>query len=269
VAFPDMRCVFVLYQGAGRKQRLILKANHPTLRCMSIDDRKSGVALIAGTLGTIITMALHPTARDLMAPEHSAVMTQLNIAVHSLALVSMPITFLGALGLARRLDAPNRLAVSALVFFSFSEIAAMIAAAASGLIAPRIIHQIATAAPGQDQVWRAVLTLDGLMNQAFALILVVAGSVAMVCWSAAMLKSERLETRLAAALRFPRWLGNYGCIVGPLTVLAVLSGHIRLNVHGFGMVVVLQAVWFIGVGAGLWRIGAATRSHSGIDSNRP
>ena len=38
-----------------------------------------------------------------------------------------------------------------------------------------------------------------------------------------------------------------------LTVIAVLSGHIRLNVHGFGMIVVSQAIWFISAGVLLWK----------------
>lgn len=206
------------------------------------DDRKSGIALIAGMAGSIITMALHPTAHDLGTPEHSASMMQLNIAVHSLALVCIPILFLGALGLTKYLAAPNRLAVSGLVLFGFAEVAVMIAATASGLIAPGLFHHMA-ADPGMADIWRAVLTLNGHLNQSFAQVYVVASSAAIVLWSAAILRSGN----------FSRPLGVYGCILGPLTVIAVLSGHIRLNVHGFGMLVLGQAVWFISAGALLWK----------------
>jgi hypothetical protein len=44
----------------------------------------------------------------------------------------------------------------------------------------------------------------------------------------------------------------YGCFVAPLTLIAVLSSHIRLNAHGFGMVVLGQAIWFISAGVLLW-----------------
>ena len=207
------------------------------------DDRKSALALFAGMTGTIITMALHPTGRDLVGPGHSESMMQLNIAVHSLALVCIPIVFLGALGLTRRLAAPNRLALGGLVVFGFAEIAVMIAAAASGLVAPGLFHHIAGADPGTAEVWRAVLTLNGHLNQAFALIYTVASSAAIVFWSAAILKSNA----------FPRGLGIYGCVIGPLTMIAVMSGHLRLNVHGFGMVILGQAIWFITSGVLLWR----------------
>ena len=205
------------------------------------DDRKSGLALIAGMLGTIISMALHPTAHDLTMGQFES-MAQLNVAVHSLALVCVPILFLGVLGLTRRLDSPNRFALAGLVFFGFAEVAVIIAATASGLIAAGLIHHI-TADPGMADAWRPVLQLNGHLNQAFALVFVVASSVAIVLWSLAILKGSD----------FARWLGIYGCILGPLTALAVLSGHLRLNVHGFGLVVLGQAVWFITAAVMLWR----------------
>jgi hypothetical protein len=206
------------------------------------DDRKSGIALITGMAGTIITMALHPTGHDLVAG-HAASMMQLNVAVHTLALVCVPILFLGALGLTQRLASPNRLAVSGLVLFGFAEVAVMIAAAASGLIAPGLFHHMSTDSPTAADAWRAAMALNGHLNQAFALIFTVASSVAIVIWSTAILKSSI----------FNRALGIYGCILGSLTILGVLSGHIRLNVHGFGLVVLGQAIWFITAGVLLCR----------------
>ena len=206
------------------------------------DDRKSGIALITGMAGTIITMALHPTGQDL-ASGHAASMMQLNMAVHTLALVCVPILFLGALGLTQRLASPNRLALSGLVLFGFAEVAVMIAAAASGLITPGLYHHMSTDSPAAADAWRAVMALNGHLNQAFALIFTVASSVAIVIWSAAILKSSI----------FSRALGIYGCILGPLTIVGVLSGHVRLNVHGFGLVILGQAIWFITAGVLLCR----------------
>src|SRR6476620_6158363 len=153
------------------------------------DDRKSGIALITGMAGTIITMALHPTGHDL-ASGHAASMMQLNVAVHTLALVCVPILFLGALGMTQRLASPNRLALSGLVLFGFAEVAVMIAAAASGLITPGLYHHMSAEGPGAAGPWRAVMALDGNFKQAFALIFTVASSVAIVIWSAAILKSS-------------------------------------------------------------------------------
>jgi len=214
------------------------------------DDRKSSLALIAAMLGTIITMALHPTGHDLTASGHTEAMSQLNVAVHSLALICVPILFLGTMGLTKRLNAPDRLALSGLVLFGFAEVAIMIAAAASGLIAPGLIHHMLAAEPGTASVWSAVLALNGHINQAFASVFVVASSAAIVLWSAAMLKNKT----------FARALGIYGCILGPVAILAVVSGHLRLNVHGFGLVILLQAIWFITTAVQLWRSQDTNRS---------
>lgn len=40
-------------------------------------------------------------------------------------------------------------------------------------------------------------------------------------------------------------------------VLGVLAGHLRLDVHGFGLIVLAQGVWLIGTGVLLWRARAA------------
>jgi hypothetical protein len=239
--FPDIRCLFVQLQHISRN--VILTATHFNSKFKRMtDNRMSGIAFFIGMTGTIITMALHPTSQDLIGPGNTSHMMQLNVAVHSLALICVPILFLGALGLTRRLAAPNRLALSGLVLFGFAEVAVMIASAASGLIAPGLFHHMA-ANPGMADMWRAVLILNGHLNQAFAMIFVVASSAAILLWSAAMLRSRF----------FSRSLGIYGCVVAPLTLIAVLSGHVRLNVHGFGMVILGQAIWFISAGVLLWK----------------
>ena len=204
------------------------------------DNRMSGAALIAGMIGFIITMAFHPTGHDLGSPEHAAFMMRLNVAVHSLALLCIPILFLGALGLTKFLNVPNRLALAGLVLFGFAEVAVMNAAAVSGLIVPGVFHHM-TAEPGLADTWRAVLQLCGHMNQAFALIFVVASSLAIVFWSAAILRGKL----------FSRSLGLYGCVLGPIMILVVAFGRLPLNVHGFGMITLVLAIWFIAAGVQL------------------
>lgn len=70
----------------------------------------------------------------------------------------------------------------------------------------------------------------------------MASSVAILVWSAAIWKSGNLA----------RGLGIYGCILGPLTVLALFSGHLSLDAHGFGIVMLGQSVWFAVAGTLLW-----------------
>jgi hypothetical protein len=247
--FPDIQYLFVQDRCFSFKSALTRLPLDSKVQCMT-DNRMSGAALIAGMIASIITMAFHPTAHDVMGPDHSAsIAMQVNIAVHTLALLFIPIIFLGAFGLTQRLASPNRLALSALVFLGFAEVAIMIAAAASGLIATGLYHHM-LADPSTADSWRPVLQLNGHINQAFALIYAVASSFAIVLWSAAILRSNI----------FSRTLGIFGCFLGPITILAVVSGHIRLNVHGFGAIVLGQAIWFISAGVLLWREKNPTRA---------
>jgi len=48
-------------------------------------------------------------------------------------------------------------------------------------------------------------------------------------------------------------VANYGCVLGPATLALVLSGHLSLGVHGFGMIVLRQTIWFVIAGVLLWR----------------
>jgi hypothetical protein len=59
---------------------------------------------------------------------------------------------------------------------------------------------------------------------------------------------EIVRTRL---LR--RGTGAYGLVVATVALLALLSGHLRLDIHGFGAVVLAQGVWLVLVGLELMR----------------
>ena len=44
----------------------------------------------------------------------------------------------------------------------------------------------------------------------------------------------------------------YGCILSMATVAVLFSGYLRLDAHGFGAVVLGQAIWFVIAAALLW-----------------
>jgi hypothetical protein len=213
------------------------------------DEQKGGVALIAGAAGGLLTMALHPTGRDLMTPGHFASMAALATAVHVLAIASLPVSFLGALALTRRLAAPSRLTlpVAALVVYGFALVAAMAAAAVSGLVAPHLAREILGATPQESAGLQLLAHFGWRLNQAFAQVFAVASAVALALWSAAIVRTRAL----------PRGLGVYGLILGSVVALAVLAGHLRLDVHGFGLVMLGEGIWLLVAGGRMWR-GAAS-----------
>lgn len=209
------------------------------------DDRKGGLALIAGALGLLVTMSLHPSGHDLFVPGEFASAARLGLVAHALALATLPLSFLGALALARRL-APDRLGLAGLVLYGFALLAGMIAAAVSGLVAPEVARALLATEPGRSDVWQALFHFNGLLNQAFAKVLVVASSAAIVVWSIAIVRSGALA----------RGAGLYGLLAGPVVVLALVSGHVELDVHGFGLIVLAQSAWFLTVGVSLFRVGS-------------
>ena len=211
------------------------------------DDKKGGIALIAASVGGILTMALHPTARDLVGPDRFASMTLLLIGVHALAVVSLPFLFLGALALSLRLASPDRLALAALVVYGFALAAVLVAAVIDGFVVPNIVREmIATAPPGTEE-WRIALSYNGFLNQSFARVFLVASSTSIVLWSVSILTHRTLASTVAV----------YGLFVGPAVIIAVLSG-IRLEPHGAGLLILGQSIWFVSVGTLLWRFKPVT-----------
>lgn len=87
---------------------------------------------------------------------------------------------------------------------------------------------------------------DAVLVQAFARIIVSATSAAIVLWSA----------RMRGALR------AYGIAAGVIAVALLFSGRLRLDAHGFGLVILSEAIWFIATGVRMLRVPCAPRSRS-------
>jgi len=206
------------------------------------DDRKAGIALIAGSLGLILTMAMHPVAGHSLTPEQAAHLMMFAGIPHSIAMLSALMLFLGACGLTRAIGGADRLAFAAVVTYGFACIAGVIATSVSGFIVPAIMKHMVRDAAADVHQWQIVV--DGIfqINQAFASIYSVAASLAMILWSVSALRNGG----------FGRGTAIYGCLVAPLIIVGIVIGHLRLNVHGMAAVVFAQAIWFVIVGSWLY-----------------
>jgi hypothetical protein len=205
-----------------------------------------GIALIAGAVFGIVTMALHPTGHDLFTPGRFDAVARLGVFVHALAIAGVPISFLGLLALTQRLQAPDRLAISALVVYGFGAVAVINAAAVSGFVAPGVAGELLGSTGATHDALGVALDYNHHFNQAFAKIYAVGASIAILLWSIAIVRGRGLG----------RGLGIYGIVIGPPTIVALVSGHLRLDVHGMGLVVLTQAIWFAAVGISMWRRAA-------------
>jgi hypothetical protein len=213
------------------------------------NDRLSGLALIVGSSGMIITMVLHPTGH--VAADKLEAMIPMLITVHALALACVPVMFLGTWGLSQRVQS-SRAAAAALVVYSFALLAVMNAAVAAGLVTPPLLRQIVAAgASGMGDSWRMLARYNFYVNQAYAQVFVVASSVAIILWSASIWRSKALA----------RGLGVCGCVLGGVVIIGLFTGHLNLDAHGFGIIIFGQAGWFIVAGGLLWNLeGTPTAS---------
>ena len=214
------------------------------------DDQLCGAALVAGSIGTIITMSLHPSGHVPAAQLES--MIGVLIAVHALAIASVPVLFMGTLGLSLRLRSNHRAAMTALAIYSVALIAVINAAVADGLVTPNVLRQIVLAAGTQPAAatWGAISHYNFFVNQAFAQVFVAGSSVALILWSIAAWPGREL----------PRGLCAYGCVVGTVASVAMLAGHLPLDVHHFGIVILSQAIWLTSAGVTMLR----NRDHQAI-----
>jgi hypothetical protein len=206
------------------------------------DNRKSGIALIAGSVGGIVTMAIHPTAGGPMTVAQVHRLAIVSGVAHGLAMVSVLLLFLGACGLAKSIAGADRISFAAIVTFGLACIAVFVAATVSGFIIPAILKHMAQDAPVNARPWQIVV--DGIfqINQAFAEIYSVAASLAVILWSVSVLRNGGLG----------RGLALYGCIISALIIVGISIGHLRLNVHGMAAVWFGQAIWFVLAGYQLW-----------------
>jgi hypothetical protein len=203
------------------------------------------LALTLGSLAGLATMVMHPTGSHVMANAAAGGANWRNAFAHGLAIGAQPLLLLGTLFLTTRLTARRDAAVSAFVFHALSVVAVLIAAVASGFIAPTVMRGVGDAAGAQRDAILSAFHYTGVINQAFAKISVGFASVAILLWSWAMLGS--------AASRI---LAGFGMITSALALLGVVTGSLRLDIHGFGAVVLAQSVWMVWTGAWLRRQAA-------------
>lgn len=189
----------------------------------------------------IITMALHP--RGGIAPAQVEALVPKLLAVHSVALVSSPLLFLGACGIARRLGGGDRLSWAGLVFYGTGAAALLSGVVLDGLVEPKLLKEIVGATGQTHELWRAIAKYNAVVDTAFVLVYVVAAGVAILLWSAAIVKNNK--SGLGTAV--------YGIVLGMISVVGVLAGFVSPETHAFAMVIVGQAAWFLWMAGRMWK----------------
>jgi hypothetical protein len=204
-------------------------------------NRSAALALALGSLGGLITMAFHPTGRDVLHNVNAGQSNLLSEAIHLLALLAQPVILAGTLGIAVRLRRRD-LAAAGVAFYWLAAVASILAAAASGFIAPATIADYAQSDPQKQAMLLNMFHYTGLLNATFARMYALFAGSAILLWSIGM----------AGGLEFSLGLAVFGGVFGGLLVAVTASGQLHLDVHGFGAVVLLQTVWMVWTAKELW-----------------
>lgn len=214
-------------------------------------SQRSAVALVAGILGSLVVMALHPTGADVAKVAAAGGTHAVARNVHILAIMMQPLLLAGTLGLTVRLRRHTDVAALGFVSYALGTVAIMFAAVCSGLLAPDLIAAaVQSADPAERERFLAQAHFVGDMNQAMAQVWVALAALAIGLWSLAM----RGEAAFPVAIRV------LGAVVSVAGLWHFAAGDLALDVRGFGIVVLVLAVWVVGVGVCLWRAGRSDQA---------
>ena len=206
------------------------------------DYRLSGIALILGAIASVVTMVFHPTHFSAIASAEAIThQVRVLLAVHALALLSVPAVLFGFVGLTRCIGWERPGSLFAFIAYCLSAVAIMFAGIADGLINAALIQKMLTADEAARGPLRAALEYNFQLNQACAKVFVFGTSVAIISWSIAIV-------RIGA---FKRAIGVTGFFVGVAELAGLLSGRVHLDAHGFGLIIFLQAIWMVAVGVSM------------------
>ena len=196
-------------------------------------NRSAGIAIVVASLAGLVTMALHPNGADAIGNATTGGHNVLAIAVHALAIAAIPVLVSGMLVLTVRLARISDVAWVAFVTYAIAAVSILVAATASGLISPALLANYETADEPTRAIIRSQLHFAGEINQAFAKVFVMLSAAAIALWSLVMRRSAEFGVRLV----------TLGFVIAALLSVGVASGHLTLNVHGFGAVAVAEAIW--------------------------
>ena len=191
-----------------------------------IQPRQSAALLMTGVLLPLLVLVMHPTGHEL-ADDPSGRMQAVNALVHGIAIACLPLLATGLAGLCAWLRWPATVTLAFAIYLIVST-CNLLAAMMSGFVAPRLLSGGAT--PNAS-----LLHFTHDINQAFAVLAVVATGVAFVAWSWALHRHVPRKTGLAAL----------GALIGFSLVAGVLSGLLALDVEGILVATALQAAWLL------------------------
>ena len=192
----------------------------------------SGYCLLIGSLLMVLTMLLHPSGGDM---QHILKISRIAIISHSLGLLSTVFTAFGFYGLASALLTQSRISFLGLSFAGFALVAVLLAALLNGLVLPMYVMQQSGIAEEKQDTIKLIIQYGVTINAALDYVFIAGYSVAMLIWSAGMLRTEK----------FPAWLGIWGILLVGISMIAALFQLNFISVSGFTVYVIGIVSWIV------------------------
>ena len=203
--------------------------------------KNAGIALIVFTVLLLFTMVLHPAGSNVHGLISKAEMI---IGVHGVALLSIPVGWVGFWGLSRRIGQNHFGSMFAFFVISAGLIAEMMAAAINGLVLPLYLQGYQE---GTDDVLDSVqpiLRYGFSINKAFDYIYTAAFSIAILIWSVIIVKTNTMS----------RWIGITGICISLIMIAVFFGGMMAANsLRGLRVFLGGVLVWIFVVGLDLAR----------------
>jgi hypothetical protein len=166
-----------------------------------------------------------------------------NGRIHGVLIALYLCIAVGFTGLTRRLGFQRPAATAGLVFYLAGTLAMASAAVINGFALGIFAGRYPNVSADQTAALASSINMAGSISGVWAGIGAVGSSTAILAWSS-------LLVRRGGGLRL---IGVGGILLGLATIAMLVSGTLILNVHGFLLLVVSQAVWTIAIGAALLR----------------
>lgn len=168
-----------------------------------------------------------------------AQLSKLSAVVHGALIALMLLIVYGFVEFTTRRGINRPLVRAGAISYGFGVVAMVGAALVSGFVITGLAPLIPHGTVPELLIGRQMLVLCGVLNRSCADFAVVAMSVGIFCWSLDLCRDTGSR----------RAIGVFGCFIGVLCALAMITGLVHLDVHGMIEVVFAQSAWNIGVAA--------------------
>jgi hypothetical protein len=211
------------------------------MNAIRTQSRWSGGILVAAAVLEVVGMAHHPTVRTheiSRAIDEIIQAAYLSAVVHGALIACMLAVAYGLsqFVLGRGLARPVIRAGA--IFYAVGVLLMIGAALVSGFVVGSLMSLTPHQTPADLAVNAQLLTLCRVLNQTCANSATVALSAGIAFWSFDLLRER-------GALR---WLGVLGLLIAAIPASALILGLLHLDVQGMSAVVLLQGLWYIGIG---------------------